>query len=261
MEDLSFYNPEGSVLRKAQLRMLSILDVFAKICDKHKIDYWLYAGTALGAYRHGGFIPWDDDLDVLVRQKDLKKLTRIMQNELPPHLKLQTRKTDHNYPFYYAKIRDLNSVFHENSSEKFKYRGIFIDLFPIEQMPNVALKKIIDTILNSRYSYSQATVWTKKNKYFLMMLLVPFANLMVVLSRLGFDKRGIGRCGYTYGYKDYDNVDLSHFYPPATIEFEGKKYNAACDMEKYLTRHYGKSYMTIPEEHMRQIHSTRIEIF
>jgi lipopolysaccharide cholinephosphotransferase len=261
VEDLSVYNPEESALRKAQMRMLSILDVFVEICKRHNIDYWLYAGTALGAHRHGGFIPWDDDLDVIVRYKDFKKLSIIIQNELPSHLKLQTRKTDNNYPFYYAKIRDLNSVFHEIGSEKYKYRGVFIDLFPIEQVPNVSFKRIIDAILNSQYLFSIATGWKKKIKYFLIIGLVPFAKVYIYLSRLMFDKRGVGICEYTYGMRDYNHLDLSHFYPNALIEFEGKKYNAAGEIDKYLTKHYGKSYMTIPEQENRQIHSTRIEIF
>lgn len=58
------YNPDGSLLRNAQLRMLEILIDFDRVCRKHDIKYWLSSGTLLGAVRHGGFIPWDDDLDV-----------------------------------------------------------------------------------------------------------------------------------------------------------------------------------------------------
>src|SRR4028118_1460533 len=91
MEDLSHYNPEGSVLRRAQMRMVEILDGFDGICKKHNIDYWLVWGTLLGARRHGGFIPWDDDLDVAVLQSDYKKLLTILEKELPKNLKLQAR--------------------------------------------------------------------------------------------------------------------------------------------------------------------------
>ncbi len=117
MEDLSHYNPEGSVLRKAQMKMLEILDAFIEICDRHNINYWLACGTLLGARRHGGFIPWDDDLDVAILQSDYKKLLSILKEELPQNLKLQAKETDKNYWYYFAKIRDTNSRYYEKGTE------------------------------------------------------------------------------------------------------------------------------------------------
>ena len=79
MEDFSKYNPEGSTLRKAQLRMLEILKEIDKICKKHHITYWLDGGTMLGCARHKGFIPWDDDLDIAVFEEDYERLLHILQ--------------------------------------------------------------------------------------------------------------------------------------------------------------------------------------
>ena len=84
-------------MRRTQLRLLEILDVFDGICRKHGIDYWLDWGSLLGARRHGGFIPWDDDLDVSLLRKDYKRLLAALEAELPEDLKLQTRKTDNKY--------------------------------------------------------------------------------------------------------------------------------------------------------------------
>ena len=70
MEDLRKYNPEGSTLRKAQMRMTDILLIVDKICEKHNIPYFLDGGYLIGAVRHGGFIPWDDDLDIAVMRED-----------------------------------------------------------------------------------------------------------------------------------------------------------------------------------------------
>lgn len=74
-EDFSVYNGENTILRKAQLRMLEILVQVSSICDKHSIPYWIDYGTLLGAVRHNGFIPWDDDLDISI----LKKITLNFQ--------------------------------------------------------------------------------------------------------------------------------------------------------------------------------------
>src|SRR3954468_21006016 len=106
VDDLSIYNPEGSELRRAQLKMLEILEAFDKICRKHNINYWLVCGTLLGARRHGGFIPWDDDLDIAILQSDYDKLMLILKEELPEHLKLQTQETDKKYWYFHPKIRD-----------------------------------------------------------------------------------------------------------------------------------------------------------
>src|SRR3954464_7150764 len=118
MEDLSLYNPEGSELRRMQMKMLEILDAFDVICRKHDINYWLACGTLLGARRHGGFIPWDDDLDVVVLQRDYKNLLSILKEELPENLKLQARGTDKYYWYYYAKIRDTRSRVYNNNTNR-----------------------------------------------------------------------------------------------------------------------------------------------
>ncbi len=94
MEDFSIYNGEGTNLRKAQLRLLEMLVEFDRICKKHNIDYYLSSGNCLGTMRQGGFVPWDDDMDVDVMYKDYKKLNRILARELPPQYVLQTPKTD-----------------------------------------------------------------------------------------------------------------------------------------------------------------------
>ena len=89
MEDFSCYNGEGTELRKMQIRILEIMVEIDKLCRKHDIKYWLDGGTLLGAVRHGGFIPWDDDLDICMMQEDYEKFIEIAPKELPEHLLLQ----------------------------------------------------------------------------------------------------------------------------------------------------------------------------
>ena len=87
------FNPDGSSLRNHQLRMLEMLKYIDGVCKKHNISYWLSSGTLLGAVRHGGFIPWDDDLDIEMLRKDYLKLVKVLGREIDSKYALQTHKT------------------------------------------------------------------------------------------------------------------------------------------------------------------------
>ena len=80
MDGFNRFNPEGSVLRLHQMKMLRILEFVDRVCRKHGIRYWLSSGTLLGAVRHGGFIPWDDDLDIEMLYRDYKRLMEVYAN-------------------------------------------------------------------------------------------------------------------------------------------------------------------------------------
>ncbi len=259
-DNLSSYNPEGSDLRRAQMRMQEILDVFHGICTKHGIDYWLSSGTLLGARRHGGFIPWDDDLDVLVMQRDYKKLLRILEQELPENLKLQTRETDPNYPLFWAKIRDLHSVYHEEASEGYTYKGIFIDVFPFEPLPPLWFKKEIDKYIMSPMYFAQSKSAFKKAVQFVRMMFLPLAQLIVYVTRKIYRRTGSKLNTYSYGIPTYTNYNMKHFLPPGKIMFEGKNYLAPHDVDNCLSGHFGSDYMELPKVAERRTHALKIEV-
>lgn len=134
------YNPDGSDLRRAQLRMTEMLVFLDKVCTIYNLRYWLDSGTLLGAVRHGGFIPWDDDTDVCMPVEDLHKLRKIMATEhLSDEFILQTPKSDKNYMrIEWCTLRDLRSEYIHNESSvdridsHLRYRGLQVDLFPVE---------------------------------------------------------------------------------------------------------------------------------
>ena len=140
MEDYSRYNGEGTALRKAQIREVEILIEIDRICRKHDIKYWINFGTLLGAVRHKGFIPWDDDLDICMLSKDYKKFLEIASDELPEWLFIQNKSTDPSYRRSICKVRDLNSFFveqYDDFSAPYK-KGIFIDIFEMIEYPKVS---------------------------------------------------------------------------------------------------------------------------
>ena len=91
------FNPDGSLLRRQQLRMLELLEAVDLVCKKYDIPYWLSSGTLIGAVRHQGFIPWDDDLDIEMLREDYLRLMKVLPEELPDKFVLQTHETDPNY--------------------------------------------------------------------------------------------------------------------------------------------------------------------
>lgn len=122
-------------IRKVQKVQLEMLLEFDRICEKYNITYQLFAGTLLGAVRHNGFIPWDDDIDVCLTREDYNQFLRACEKELNNQYFLQTYETDKNYIFQYAKLRKNNTTFLEFvDSECNIHHGIFIDIFPLDNI-------------------------------------------------------------------------------------------------------------------------------
>ena len=240
------YNPEESDLRKAQLRMLEILICIDRICRKHQIKYWLSSGTLLGAVRHGGFIPWDDDVDIEMMKEDYIKLIKILPKELPSQYVLQDYKTDSHYVYQYAKVRDTHSLIIEHSkvNQSFKYQGLFIDIFPLD-MTNPKLSKISSVLFN-RLCFGiggkgvARLLLLKMNSFILNSILFPtFTLLTKCLSNK--------RLHYVYGISFLNETrKIEDLFPLKDIEFEGHKFQSPKDTDAYLKKLYG-DYMTIPE--------------
>lgn len=131
-------------LHKVELSILKELDT---ACKKLGIQYFVWYGTAIGAVRHKGFIPWDDDIDVVMLRKDFMRFIKEAPSILPEHLFLQYRDSDPNYYILHAKLKDNNTTFLEPGYEKNKgHQGIFIDIFPLDYLPASPLKRRIQAI-------------------------------------------------------------------------------------------------------------------
>ena len=256
MEDLSKYNPEGSTLRKAQRRELEILFEVDKICRKHKIEYVLDCGTLIGAMRHGGFIPWDDDLDIAVRKKDVPRLRKILQQELPENLLYQDRTTEPNFAMPFAKVRDKHSIFDEQYFKRIKERGIYIDIFSLEPIVPLWLKKPIDFVyircIRGVYNFSDRFI-----EKLLGYICYPPTILVIWLCRLWAKIMHVRKFGHQYGWKSPLYIDESSVFPPREIQFEGHTFFAPKDADSYLRQIYG-DYMQIPPAEKRITHKAPI---
>lgn len=129
----SRFNPDGSTLRRHQLRMLDMLKELDRICSEHGIRYWLSSGTCLGAIRHGGFIPWDDDVDIEMLAADYDRLKEVVTAHPEASFTWHDATNDRNFFAAFAKLRDKKSTIIENNpwNGYYNQHGIYIDVFRI----------------------------------------------------------------------------------------------------------------------------------
>lgn len=252
------YSPDGSVLRNAQLRMLDILIVVDGICKKHGLEYWLTCATLLGAVRHGGFVPWDDDLDIAMMRDDYLKLMEILPNELPEQYELQNDVTEPGYVYLYAKVRDKHSMIRETCdvNKRFKQQGLFIDIFPMEES-SFALCKISAPLFNrmcfnvALYKNTDSTLY-KMNRAFLLKVLFPAFRLISGLVSKN-------KVHHTFGVNFLQEKTRDMIFPLGTVKFEGIEFSAPGNPDAYLTKHFG-NYMSLPKN-IQPVHAEEIKIW
>lgn len=232
------YNPDGSLFRQHQLRMVEMLKYFDELCQKHDIKYWLSSGNCLGVARHGGFIPWDDDVDVEMLREDYLKLEKVFK-ETDDYV-LQTWKNDNGYFYSFAKMRDKHSFIDEGHSDDFyKYRGVYIDVFPLEEsniFGHIVSYKLTRPILSK----------IKKKSYFSILKNIIFLELYIF--RIIFFLLPCKKLRHAYGTGWHFNFrDKKDIFPLRRVIFEGVEVNVPNDMDGYLKKIYG-DYMEIPSE-------------
>lgn len=263
MEDLSQYNKEGTTLRQVQLQLVDMMVEIDKICRKHNIQYWITFGTLLGAIRHGGFIPWDDDLDISMTSENLNKFIKIASKELPNNLFLQTKETDPSIQVDIVKVRLKNSLFitpHEDFSRNYN-KGLFIDIFEVIPYPNVspAFQRFIFkwyTKVNGFFCYTQRVTFKNHIATIVFPIIKLGINIIWFIMNLG-PKRKLG-------YQKHLNLNGTSYsnnivFPLQDIQFEGHVFLGPANPDKCLKCSYG-DYMKIPPKDKRRSHLIHVEL-
>lgn len=263
MEDFSEYNGEGTTLRKMQLRILDIMVEIDRICRKHNIKYWLDGGTLLGAVRHGGFIPWDDDLDIAMMHDDYVKFIEIAPKELPESLLLQTPELDSSYKVEICKVRDKNSFFvtqHDDFTKDYS-KGLYVDIFDVVPYPKVKkslLKPLMKWMAKTHFFFKIKHDITLKNH--IATITFPILNIALqgiwcILCLKPKTKIGKNKFYNTYGtYYEPDAI-----FPISDISFEGKTLMAPNNPDSVLKSIFG-DYMQIPPKEKRVTHLIYVDI-
>lgn len=255
------FAPEGSMLRRQQQRMLEMMTWLDDVCRRHRIPYWLGSGTLLGAVRHGGFIPWDDDVDIEFRREDYPRLLQVLTQETAgTDYALQTHDTDPGYFFTYAKLRDRCSRLQEQTGYDriFTYQGIYLDLFVLEPMTkplhwlsNRTFGIIYKVLRNPEYNTQQLIRKTDSIYRANMRFVFPLLRL---LSRL-FSPRLLT---YSPGIPFESQRDPADLFPLSTVVFEGHRFSAPHNPEAYLRRMFG-NWQRLPDVDKISTHTARLE--
>ena len=249
-------------LPKLHKEILLILDEIVKICEKHDLKYYLIGGTLLGAIRHGGFIPWDDDLDITMPRDDYVKFTEKYYNELPLPFRLDWYNTNPEYNQLFAKVFNTNTLFEEEISDNVHLRrGIFVDIFPMDISKGyscgvIVRKKIINQV--KKLLFLKAVQYEQKGVT--RLILRAFSTKRLQKIALFFMSLGSRRGGAYYSnFGSQYNIKrqthpIENFGDGVKKSFEDRTYICPSNYNGVLASIFGNDYMELPPENKRRTH-------
>jgi len=249
-------------IRPLQLHILKILQAVDQVCKEHKLRYYLWAGTMLGAVRHEGFIPWDDDMDICMPRPDYDQLMQHAKEWLPKPYEAVCAETDPHYPGPFGKIQDSSTTLIER--EHINYiGGLYIDVFPLDGVCN---NKFLSTLHFAHYEF-----W-KRIIYFVHR--APYkhgkglSSIVPLLCQTLFTNHDVQshlrRIMLKYPYEacsivaDYDDgkngaINKEVLGAPKPVKFEGIELLGVEKADIYLSKKYG-DYMKIPQHNEQRQH-------
>lgn len=265
----------NSELRLLQESENEILRAFVSVCEKNSLSYYLSYGTLLGAKRHCGFIPWDDDIDVAMPREDYDIFCNRVYSELPHGFKFRSFYTDGTYDSYVPRIENDSVIMTDMSGHEYYS---WIDIFPIDGLPPAnsfsnRLHKI--RLMKRRILINIARMSTgidfnaqkrgKKEKFILAILRIlnigklinhdkQYKQLDKELKK--YDAHKTGNCVDFLGEKFKDECPISYYGQGRKLLFEGSEMQVPVETEKILKLLYG-DYMQLPPEEQRNVHNLK----
>lgn len=250
---------------------LDTLKEIHKICEEQNFRYSLAAGTLLGAVRHGGFIPWDDDIDIFMPRPDYDRFIEYCRSNEPP-FNILCSETNEKYKYLFAKAMAKNTVIIEEFGNPENIEmGVYVDVFPIDGLSDTyegARKEFNKTSFKrellvasnwKKFARSKTRSWKYEPIRFAFFVASRFVSAKKLITSLNkrFRKNSFEKCLFgacimsSYRFKDIMSADIFKDY--TDIEFEGCTFKAFKDHTAYLSNIYG-DYMKLPPEDKRVTH-------
>lgn len=251
---MSKYEVCGCDLDLIQKEMLKILNVIDKVCREHNINYILDSGTMLGAVRHKGFIPWDDDADIIMLREDYEKFIEIANKDFSEEFRFECYENTKNYPYNFGKVRSVNTVFKENYTAHLDINhGVYIDIFPMDYAEEKKYLKVIRKIqffTGVRYTklrmlkgFSLARIAYTP---FCLLPLKTINSILTKLMKYNY-KQSDGVCKLCHHGPNKPIIPKSYFTDRIEVEFEDTKFYIPREYDTFLSGRYG-DYMKLPPE-------------
>lgn len=252
------YKPSPE-LRALQLKCQEILDVIHAICVKYDIQYSLCGGSVVGAHLYGGFIPWDDDVDLMMTRENYNRFLSICQNELPEKYRLINYRTSKEYSTLFSKIIDETTTLIEKyDEEKIHIGGVFLDITCYDRIPsdwrrNVDLffYKVSQWVFSAKktdpprsFKDNFRNIWISVAENYSSWIYHISEKIFITLSKAKKYTYSelFGAFANTISYPSYLFENYS------TINFEGKQYMIVQDYVKYLQIRYSRTDFHEPKE-------------
>ena len=256
-------------LEEMKKMQVSILKYIKDVCAKNDLQYYLCGGTLLGAVRHGGFIPWDDDIDIFMLREDYMKLLDILRHTTHDSFAMMSYYDNDDYCYPFAKVINKNTCMTEENLPYINGYGIYVDIFPIDGLPNeeskckryfkkmLFLRDLLNLSTNIKYNKPSVVI---KNIYrypiWLICRCISFRKFLKLIDKNAMKHKtkdsNFVACSVA-GYGKKEILPSQVFDKTIMINFENEEFNAPIGYEIYLSNLYG-DYMKLPPKEKRISH-------
>lgn len=274
--DIFYKDYDDETLKKLQNMELEILRDFQSLCEKYNIDYFAGGGTAIGAVRHKGFIPWDDDIDVNLVRKDYERFLEVAEKEFSDKYIIVNAEKNDIYPLMSTRWIKKGTKFKEESFKDLDIDlGVFLDIYCFDNVPDDELKMkkqgrkvwflnkfmILKAVKRPVLYFSG---WKANVVYFLSAMVHYMMNLCHISNKFLYKKvkktlikyndQKTKRVAYYFDPTPFTSViNYDDIFPTKKVPFEDGEIRVGCNVERYLERRFG-NYMELPPKEKRHNH-------